>query len=169
MMESARLHLVAALGAVGIPERYIQQEVGYAQGFPTSWAAFLRLQNGRLERSGARVRIEDNQTTRLLWKGTGTLQLDLFAPSEAELQQAIHGLLTWLFDHSHINTGASGLHMELPTEGISFTFQIDDGESVLQMTNGVRLSIPVEIGLTRDTAWVPITVELEGEIVGGGP
>ncbi|MDX2008262.1 MAG: hypothetical protein SFU83_23710 [Meiothermus sp.] len=169
MMDSARLHITRGLVHCGLLERYIQQEVRSAQEFPVGWAAYLYPVSGSLQRDGSRARIEGGQTTRILYQGRGQMQLELFAPDQAELLRLLGGLLTWLFDHPHIDTGNSGLHMRAPEDGITFSFQIDDGESVLQMRNGVRVNIPVEIALSRDNAWVPVSVELHEEVVGGNP
>lgn len=162
MLETARAHLKAALQYAGLPERYVLQEQRKGEEYPTGPVAYLYPFGGRVTRDGAKRKAENPETSRRLWKGQGTLRLELYASDVAQLDQLVEGLLTWLYDHTY-TVGLERLNF--PDGDIAVSY--NDEEGILIAENGIILDFPVELGLYRDAAWVPITVVLETEIEGG--
>ncbi|WP_337869806.1 hypothetical protein [Meiothermus sp.] len=165
MVELVRNHLSRGLVQTGLIERYIRQEQrSRGEGYPSDLAAYLYPLQGSLERAGKRLSIEvGDKTRRWLWLGQAVIRVELYARTERELGQILQGFLAWLFDHTLVD--GSGVAFAIPAAGVRFSYQ--DEEGVLIAQNGIWLEIPVEIGVYRDTAWVPISVEIEREIEGG--
>lgn len=166
MVSLVRQHLTRGLVSTGLPERYIRQEQrNRGEAYPTDLLAWLYPLQGELNRAGKRLSVEQTpvRSRRWLWLGGANMRCELYARNEPELNQILQGFLTWLFDHTLVDS--AGVRFKVPAERIRFSYQ--DEEGVLIAQNGIWLEIPVEIGIYRDNAWTPITVEIEREIEGG--
>ena len=112
----------------GLPERYTRQEQrNRGEPYPPDLSAWLYPLQGELNRAGKRLSVEQTpvRSRRWLWLGGANMRCELYARNEPELNQILQGFLTWLFDHTLVDS--AGVRFKVPAERIRFIYTEHDG------------------------------------------
>ncbi|TFU26183.1 hypothetical protein [Thermus tengchongensis] len=152
-------YLQAACQHAGLPPGRVLVGRVREEAYRVAPVALIQPLSGSLRRDGSRVVAGPAKTRRRLYGGSLRIRLELYARSGEELDRLLAGVLLYLWE-TPLHVGED-YHAKLNEITLSYL----DEEGLLVGENALALEVPVEIALYEDTAWVPITVEVEEAVL----